>query len=86
MVDLGLLNGVLDSATRTAVVVTDFNGRIILFNQGAANLFGYTPEEAKGRHLPELTFSREDQNTPLFEQIVDRVRAEGWAEERLFRR
>jgi PAS domain S-box-containing protein len=80
-----LLNTILDSATHTAIVVTDFDGKIIVFNQGAANVFGYTPEEAKDRHLPELTFSEEDRNTHLFEQIVERVKSEGWTEERLFR-
>jgi PAS domain S-box-containing protein len=42
-----LLSNILDSAIHTAIVVTDFDGKIIMFNQGAANLFGYTPEEAK---------------------------------------
>ena len=81
-----LLSDILDSSTHTAIIVTDFDGKIIMFNQGAANLFGYTPEEAKDRSLPELTFSKEDRNTHLFEHIVDRVRAEGWAEESLSRR
>ena len=81
----GLLNSIIDSATHTAVVVTDFDGKIILFNTGAANLFGYTPEEAKERYLPELTFTEEDQNSHLFEHIVETVRSEGRAEERLFR-
>ena len=79
------LNTILDSAIHSAVVATDFTGKIIVFNQGAVNLFGYTPEEAKDRHLQELTFSEEDRNAHLFEQIVERVRSEGWAEERLFR-
>jgi len=78
-------NKILDSATHTAIVVTDLNGRIIMFNKGAANLFGYTPEEAIDRSLPELTFSKEDQNSHLFEYIVERVRSVGWAEERLLR-
>jgi PAS domain S-box-containing protein len=85
MAATGLLNSILDSATYTAIVVTDFDGRIIMFNQGAANLFGYTPEEAKDRHLPELTFSKEDRNTHLFEHIVERVRSQGWVQERLLR-
>ena len=80
-----LLSNILDSAIHTAIVVTDFDGRIFLFNQGAANLFGYTPEEAKDRYLPELTFSKEDQKTHLFEQIVERVKNEGWTEETLLR-
>ncbi|MBE9571293.1 MAG: PAS domain S-box protein [Proteobacteria bacterium] len=85
MASSGLLNTILESATHTAIVVTDFDGKIIMFNQGAVNLFGYTPEEAKDRHLPELTFSKEDQKTHLFEQIVERVQNEGWAEEKLLR-
>jgi PAS domain S-box-containing protein len=81
----GLSNSIIDSATHTAVVVTDFDGKIILFNKGAANLFGYTPEEAKERYLPELTFTEEDQKSRLFEHIVETVRSEGRAEERLIR-
>ena len=80
-----ILNSILNSATHTAVVVADFDGKIIMFNPGAANLFGYTPEEAKDRHLPELTFSKEDQNIHLFEHFVEVVRSQGWVQERLFR-
>lgn len=80
-----LLDITLNSATHTAIVVTDLDGKIIEFNQGAANLFGYSAEEAKDRSLPELTFSKEDQDSHLFEYIVKRVRNVGWAEERLLR-
>ena len=86
MVSPGLLNTILDSAIHTAIIVTDFDGKIIVFNQGAANLFGYTSEEAKDKSLPELTFSKEDQNAHLFKQIIERVRIEGWTEESLPRR
>ena len=81
-----LFGDILNSATHTAIIVTDFDGKIIVFNQGATNLFGYTPEEAKDRSLPELTFLKEDQNAHLFEQIIERVRSEGWTEENLSRR
>jgi two-component system NtrC family sensor kinase len=80
-----LLDIILDSATHTAIVVTDFDGTIIEFNQGAANLFGYSEEEAKGQSLPKLTFSEEDRNSHLFEYVVERVKNVGWAEERLLR-
>ncbi|RLB22391.1 MAG: hypothetical protein DRG73_06995 [Deltaproteobacteria bacterium] len=86
MVSSGLLNAILDSATHTAIIVTDFDGKIIIFNQGAANLFGYTIEEAKDKSLSELTFLKEDQNAHRFEQIIERVRIDGWAEESLSRR
>ena len=85
MTDSDILNNILDSTIHTAIVVTDFNGKIIMFNQGAANLFGYTPGEAKDKYLPELTFSKEDQKTHLFEQIVERIKNEGWTEETLLR-
>ncbi|MBW1717072.1 MAG: PAS domain S-box protein [Deltaproteobacteria bacterium] len=80
-----ILRSILDSATHTAIIVTDFEGKIILFNQGAVNLFGYSAEEAKDRYLPELTFSEDDRKTHLFENIAERVRTKGWAEERLHR-
>jgi len=81
-----VLNSILESATHTAIIVMGFDGTIKLFNQGAANLFGYTEDEAKDRYLRELTFSEDDQNTRLFEHIVECVKGEGWAEERLLRR
>jgi PAS domain S-box-containing protein len=81
-----LFHSILDSATHTGIVVTDFHGKIITFNQGATNLFGYTPEEAIDKSLPELTFSKEDQNSHTFKYIVERVRKTGWTEEKLLRR
>jgi PAS domain S-box-containing protein len=80
-----LLDIILDSATRTGIVVTDLDGTIIEFNRGAANLFGYSAEEARDKSLSELTFSKEDRNSHLFEYIVERVKNVGWAEERLLR-
>jgi PAS domain S-box-containing protein len=82
----GVLHSILDSATHTAIIVTGFDGTIKLFNRGAANLFGYTEDEAKDRYLQDLTFSEDDQNTRLFEHIAESVKGEGWAEERLLRR
>jgi len=82
----GVLNSILDSATHTAIIVTGFDGTIKLFNRGAANLFGYAEDEAKGQYLQDLTFSEDDQNTRLFEDIAECVKGEGWAEERLLRR
>jgi len=81
-----VLNSILDSATHTAIIVAGFDGTIKLFNRGAANLFGYTEDEAKDRYLQDLTFSEDDQNTRLFEDISECVKGEGWAEERLLRR
>jgi PAS domain S-box-containing protein len=43
------LNLVLDSSTEYAIVATDTQGRITLFNRGAEFLFGYAAAEALGK-------------------------------------
>ena len=51
------LQAVLDAATQVAIISTDVDGSIILFNTGAERMLGYAPEEILGRnpevfHLP----------------------------------
>ena len=48
-----LLQGVLDSAN-FSIIVTDLNGTIKLFNNGASKLLGYSPEEVIGKFTPEM--------------------------------
>jgi PAS domain S-box-containing protein len=43
------LNLVLDSSTEYAIVATDENGRITLFNRGAEHMFGHAAPEALGQ-------------------------------------
>ena len=43
------LNLVLDSSTEYAIVTTDREGRITLFNRGAERMFGYAAAEARGQ-------------------------------------
>ena len=80
-----LLENIFDSATHTAIIVTDFDGKIIMFSQRAVNLLGYAAEEAKDKYLPELTFTKEDRSNHVFEQIIKTVKTKGWAEESFFR-
>jgi len=80
-----LLNTLLDSATHTAIVVTDLDGTILEFNRGAAKVFGYTADEAKGKSLTKLTYSEDDRNSHFFEYVVEQVKSVGWTEERLLR-
>ena len=52
-----LLGSVLDAASEVAIIATDAQGLITLFNQGAANLLGYPVEEVVGQlHLDQLQF------------------------------
>ena len=47
---------VLDSATRIAIIATDLNGTISVFNTGAENLLQYRAEEVIGKTTPEIFF------------------------------
>ncbi len=54
-----LLESVLEAASEVAIIATDRNGRVTLFNRGAENLLGHPAADAVGRmgladlHLPE---------------------------------
>ena len=52
-----LLTLVADKSNR-AVVVTDRKLEIVYTNDTFARMFGYSPEEAKGRHVGQLLFGR----------------------------
>lgn len=49
-----LLNDVLQSALEVAIIATDADGIITLFNRGAERMLGYTAEEVIGRHNPSI--------------------------------
>jgi two-component system, NtrC family, sensor kinase len=85
MIDSTLINNILNSATHTSIIVTDFYGKILVFNKGASNLFGYIPEEAKNKKLSDLTYIKEENDAFLFEEIVKRVKSEGWTDEKFLR-
>lgn len=51
---------VLDSATQMAILATDNQGQIVVFNKGAENLLGYAAEDVIGRQTP-LLFHRTDE-------------------------
>jgi PAS domain S-box-containing protein len=51
---------VLDAATQVAVIATDRQGIIRLFNTGAENLLGYRAEEVLGKHTPTLFHLEEE--------------------------
>ena len=48
-----MLEHLIDAAPE-AIVLTDFDGRIIRANKGFTNLFGYSPEEAFNRMVDDL--------------------------------
>ncbi|AEG01372.1 PAS domain S-box protein [Methylomonas methanica] len=48
----GMLANVMHASTRVAIIATDRDGLIQLFNSGAANMLGYSAEEAIGNMTP----------------------------------
>jgi PAS domain S-box-containing protein len=55
------LNLVLDSSTEYAIVATDTDGRITLFNRGAEFMFGHPAAQALGREPCALAVPDEDE-------------------------
>ncbi|WP_404345489.1 response regulator [Vreelandella venusta] len=50
----GLLSSVMDAASDFAIIATDTQGVIKLFNKGAENILGYQASEIVGLHTPML--------------------------------
>ncbi len=48
------LEAVLDASDRVAIIATDLDGTVRVFNSGAQRLIGYTAEEVVGRESPML--------------------------------
>lgn len=48
------LQGILDSSTGVSIVITDFENRVLFWNTGAANIYGYEAEEMIGESILRL--------------------------------
>jgi two-component system, NtrC family, sensor kinase len=47
-----LLNSILDCSTEYALIATDLDDRIVLWNNGAQNIYGYSSREMLGKQIP----------------------------------
>jgi PAS domain S-box-containing protein len=56
------LAGVLDASTQVAIIATDVNGLITVFNSGAENLLGYTADEIVDKQSPAILHVAEEVN------------------------
>ncbi len=54
------LRAVLDASSRVSIIVTDVDGTIRIFNEGARELLGYQPEEVIGKQTPEIIHLEEE--------------------------
>ncbi|WIV99854.1 PAS domain S-box protein [Kinneretia aquatilis] len=56
---LNRLQAILDSASEVAIIATDLDGRITVFNRGAERMLGYNEREMLGRY-PDFLHRREE--------------------------
>ncbi|MDH7943129.1 ATP-binding protein [Pseudohongiella sp. SYSU M77423] len=49
-----LLDSVLSAARSFAIIATDLSGTIIVFNNGAERMLGYSADEMVGKHQPDI--------------------------------
>ena len=74
------LSGVLAAATGNAIVATDREGTITVFNPGAERMLGYRAEEVVGGATPALFLT--DDIEPTFEAFAMALASSGGGETR----
>jgi PAS domain S-box-containing protein len=57
---LAVLIEILQRSTEFALIVTDLDGKVLRWNEGARCLYGYDPEEVIGKAKPEILHTQED--------------------------
>jgi diguanylate cyclase (GGDEF)-like protein/PAS domain S-box-containing protein len=78
--DRKLMQALLDSPSRHAIVVTDLKGNIRLWNHGAEQIFGYSREEIVGAGAEKL-FVANDRKNHIPDKEMLQARREGCAED-----
>src|ERR1041385_1005496 len=74
------LRNILDSSTEYSIVAVDLHGKVVLWNQGATNVFGHSAQEAVGRLLHAGLFSASEVAAGRPEEIMAETRKEGQSE------
>ena len=71
------LSTVFQRLTGYAVIAADFDGNIIAYNEGAHQIYGYTPEEIIGKQSIELLFPQGFIRSGKLRQIFSKLVAQG---------
>jgi PAS domain S-box-containing protein len=69
------LKGILDSSTRVSIVLTDFDRKVLFWNAGAENIYGYTAEEMVGSSITRL-YPAGDANLGTTDRLQDILKNE----------
>jgi PAS domain S-box-containing protein len=75
-----LLQGILDSSTEYGIIATDLDGTIVVWNEGACRINGYSAEEMVGRQKVHFLFTPEDRATGAVEALFETAARSGKAE------
>lgn len=70
------LDELLDSTTECSIIATDCQGAIVLWNEGAHRLYGFSASEMQGQPVARL-HRREDMLAGLVPAMMKRVTADG---------
>lgn len=54
------VTNILESSTQCSIIAKDLEGKIVLWNEGARNLYGYEPEEVVGKLNSSILHGPED--------------------------
>lgn len=72
------LGGILESSRRVSIIVTDVHGKIIFWNSGAENIFGFTAQEMLGQSIVKLypdNVDKQNVHDTLREALADKFGA-----------
>ena len=71
------ISSVFDSLVGYAIVAADFDGTIIAYNEGAHQIYGFTPEEVIGKKIMESFFPEEFIEAGGLESIISELLEKG---------
>ncbi len=71
------LNNIVESSTEFGIVAFDPKGKILLWNSGAQNMFGYNKEETQGNKSIGILFKPEDLSLRKIAAMRGAIRSKG---------
>src|SRR5579864_6153056 len=74
---LEFILSILGSSTEYSIIGKDLKGNILLWNEGARRLYGYSPEEVVGKANSSILHTPEDVKAGLPGQIMAEALSKG---------
>lgn len=67
------ISSLFRSLSGYGIIAADFDGNVIAYNEGARQVYGYSPEEMLGKQTIEIFFSRESIGSGKLQEIIDKL-------------